>query len=255
LIAEARVLVTPDTTTFRALLTAELASATKAPIPVNVTPVVTRGASSSALAGAAAAQTAANKQITASSTAAAAAQARLAKADDIVAVGARRAAAAANEVAAAQITLRAAINATTTTFSAYGKALETTDLLLIKQTRDAYAAAKANEALALSNLQAARTEQIKNNELAKGAGLQTLRLQQASKGAASAALSFIGLRGATLAAGGAFLTGAAAIIAFGRALGTAAQLETSLNVFQATTDATADQMERIREVSIGLGRD
>lgn len=77
----------------------------------------------------------------------------------------------------------------------------------------------------------------------------------AARGAGSAGLSFLGVRGATLAANSAFLAGAAAIAIFAKALSGAAKLETELNVFRLTAGATADEMERVRKVAIQLGAD
>lgn len=77
----------------------------------------------------------------------------------------------------------------------------------------------------------------------------------AARGAGSAGLSFLGVRGATLAANSAFLAGAAAIAIFAKSLSSAAKLETELNVFRLTAGATATEMERVQEVALQLGRD
>ena len=92
-------------------------------------------------------------------------------------------------------------------------------------------------------------------QAAEAAARQARNLGSLSRGAASATLSFVGLRGATLAAGGAFLAGAAGVVAFGKALASAAKFQTSLNVFAATAGATADQMQRVEDVAKDLGAD
>ena len=168
LIAEARVLVTPDTTKFRPLLIAELATATKGiVVPVQVAPVVT---------------------------------------------GAATAAAATSGLANAAVAAGA--------------------------TADA--------------IEGAKTALDRVDNSAKNAGRS---LAQAGRGAGAAGLSFLGLRGATLAAGGAFLTGAASIAVLGKSIQSFSQLQTELNVFETTADATAGQMERIGELARELGRD
>lgn len=78
---------------------------------------------------------------------------------------------------------------------------------------------------------------------------------QASKGALSTSLSFLGVRGATLAASASFLVGAAAIAVFAKAIGATANFEEQLNVFRATASATADEMDRVRESARALGAD
>lgn len=77
----------------------------------------------------------------------------------------------------------------------------------------------------------------------------------AARGAASSGLSLLGIRGATLAANAGFLAGAAAFAIFAKSVGSAAKLETELNVFRLTADATATEMERVRQVAIQLGAD
>lgn len=76
-----------------------------------------------------------------------------------------------------------------------------------------------------------------------------------ARGAGASALSLFGLRGATLAASGAFLAGTAAVVAFGKSLQSAAELETQLNVFRVNAGATADEMARVSEEARQLGRD
>lgn len=67
--------------------------------------------------------------------------------------------------------------------------------------------------------------------------------------------TLFGLRGAALSAEGAFLAAAAGVIAVTKALQASAQFESQLNVFAVTAGATADEMERVRDVSSALGKD
>jgi TP901 family phage tail tape measure protein len=171
LIAEARVLVRPDTTAFRAELVRELAVATRGiTAPVQVVPVA----------------------------------------------GAGTAAAAATTLAGAQ-------------------------RRVADETRGAADAAK-NEAAERRAAAAATAE-------------HTRQLNQLQRGAAASALALTGVRGATLAATGPFLAGAAAVTVFAKSIQSSANLEASLNVFAVTAEATADQMDRIRDVAIELGAD
>jgi TP901 family phage tail tape measure protein len=171
-LAEARILVRPDTSRFRAELEAELAAVTKNPIRIPVVPVVAGGIAAA----------------TAETVAFTSAQA--------------------------------------------GAAAET----------QAVAAALEQEAIAATKATAAQSAHARST-----AGL--------ARGAGASALTLFGLRGATLAASGAFLAGTAAVVAFSKSLQSAAQLETELNVFRVTAGATADEMDRVSASAKQLGRD
>lgn len=106
----------------------------------------------------------------------------------------------------------------------------------------ATAAAMEKEAVAATQLAGAQKAAS-----ASAAGL--------ARGAGASALTLFGLRGATLAASGAFLAGTAAVVAFSKSLQSAAALETELNVFKVTAGATADEMERVSVAAKALGRD
>jgi TP901 family phage tail tape measure protein len=80
-------------------------------------------------------------------------------------------------------------------------------------------------------------------------------MRQVQSAAFASAAGLTGLRGAVLTAGAAFLGATVAFQAFGRAVQSAAQLESDLNVFAVTAGATADQMVRVREEARALGRD
>ena len=171
-LAEARILVRPDTSRFRAELEAQLANATKKPIRVPVVPVV---------AGSIGGATAQTNAFTAAQSQAAA------------------------------------------------------------QTQ-AVAAAIEKETIDLTRLTGAQAVHNK-------------QLSQLGRGAGSAGLTLFGLRGATLAASGAFLAGTAAVAAFSKSVQSAAKLQTELNVFRVTAAATADEMRRAAEEAQRLGQD
>jgi TP901 family phage tail tape measure protein len=168
LIAEARVLITPDTTAFRTQLIAQTTAAAKGvTVPVQVTPVATTG---TGLAGQ---------------------QAALRGVND--------------------------------------------------ETRKG-----AEEAKRL-----AQTER----EAAKEAAEHARQLRGLGKGAGSAALSLVGLRGATLASTAPFLAGAAAAVSFAKAVGLASEFQKQLAVLQATSGATATELEAVSEAAKQLGAD
>lgn len=89
----------------------------------------------------------------------------------------------------------------------------------------------------------------------KGDTARNRSQKTAGRGAASALLSLLGLRGATLASSAAFLVGAASAALFTKSIADFAKFEQELNVFQATTAATAEQMERVGHVAHQLGAD
>lgn len=116
-------------------------------------------------------------------------------------------------------------------------------------TAEALGVAYRTEARSL--LQLAEAELLQ----AKAAQVSSRSTSQAARGAAATAASFAGLRGATLAATGPFIAASVAVTVLGKALGAGANLEEQLNVFAATTGATADQMKRVSDAAVALGRD
>jgi TP901 family phage tail tape measure protein len=123
-------------------------------------------------------------------------------------------------------------------------------------------AQKRNAAATLTFVEAKRAEiaarqtaLANQGEFIRSGQKEATNQKNIGRGLIATALSFLGLRGATLAAGGAFLAGAAAAATFAKAVGSAAALEQELNVFQATSDATADEMERVQETARQLGAD
>ena len=105
------------------------------------------------------------------------------------------------------------------------------------------------ELVAREALVAAQAAQIKAE--AKAASSQAF----VRRGALATALSFLKVRGATLAANQQFLLGAAAVAVFAKSVALAADLEQNLNVFKETAGATADEMERVGAAARQLGAD
>lgn len=121
---------------------------------------------------------------------------------------------------------------------------KTSGVVIDQETRDLHENTIAREA----NIKTRRDE-LRAAE--RGAG----RRAQGLRGAGATGLTFAGLRGATLAAGGPFLAGAAGVAIVAKSIQAAANLEKELNVLRITARATASQMEAVRERSIELGRD
>ena len=91
--------------------------------------------------------------------------------------------------------------------------------------------------------------------LVQEANADATRTSQALRGAGATGATFLGLRGAVLSSSAPFLLATAAAIGFAKTIGTASQLEQSLNVFQATAGATAAQMELVSRNAKTLGAD
>ena len=114
----------------------------------------------------------------------------------------------------------------------------------------------AQENEATQKLIVAQKEAIATRRQALKGDTAAARTQKTvGRGIASSALSLLGVRGAVLAASGAFLVGAAAAGVFTKAVKEFTSLETELNVFQATTAATAEQMKEVAKVAHDLGAD
>lgn len=254
--AEARILVRPDTSGFRAELEAALKAATK-PITIPVVPVVAQG-KVSGVAAAAQAAAAGQQEVAAAAQAAGAATqtaasstVRLTAAQTAAAVAAQKYAfsqsevvGASSAVAAAQVTLTRSTAAVAAAEKAVSIALRENNAALIANTQETLANAAAQQLRAKSSLAEARAD-----------AARAASLNQLGRGAGGAGLQLFGLRGATLAASGAFLAGTAAIIGFSKAVKSAAALETELNVFRVTAGATAEEMERVAAAARSLGRD
>jgi TP901 family phage tail tape measure protein len=115
---------------------------------------------------------------------------------------------------------------------------------LVKKTGAAVSSAEASVETAIAD----RTASAAAKERAASEALL-------ARGIGATGLSALGARGATLAASGEFLIGAAAATAFFKSVQLAAGLEEQLNVFKETAGATADEMERVSEAAKDLGAD
>lgn len=255
LLGEARVLIRPDTTAFRAELeTAVLTAAKGVVVPVQVTAVTSAKGSTAAAAAVAASTeelnaalmqqgveqervTKSSRSLTAAENAQAVAAKKLALADTEVAT-------AATEVSAAQTQATRSVAATAAAERAVTLARRTGNVELIRSTELLAAQAATLEAEKIAALDAARAEAV-----------HAASLRQVSTAGIASGASLLGLRGAVLTAGAAFLGATVAIQAAIRAISQAAELEKQLNVFRVTAGATADEMKRVGETAKQLGSD
>ena len=122
-----------------------------------------------------------------------------------------------NELVAAEAELRKALVV----------AGKTSGVVIDQETRDLHENTIARE----RNI-AARRDELRAAE--RGTG----RRAGALRGAGATGLTFAGLRGATLAAGGPFLAGAAAVAVVAKSIQGAAELEKTLNILCVTSRAT-----------------
>ncbi|MGH8702854.1 MAG: phage tail tape measure protein, partial [Burkholderiales bacterium] len=112
------------------------------------------------------------------------------------------------------------------------------------------------EAEARKRLQAATVASNKALREQSSAQTSASRSQaQLRRGGLATSLSFLGIRGATLAASASFLAGAAAITIFAKALQSASKFTDALNVFRATTAATRQELEQVAAAARALGAD
>lgn len=124
------------------------------------------------------------------------------------------------------------------------------------KARDLGLASLAEENGLLLNQIAERKELIalQRAEL-KGEGVAARQRKTSIRGIGATILSNLGLRGATLAATGSFLVGAAAATVFTKSLKSFADFEAELNTFKAVAGATNDQMKEVSETAEELGAD
>ena len=127
---------------------------------------------------------------------------------------------------------------------------------LAEDARQAGVRSIEQEATALTGTNASlKDERIESLRSTDALNKNTRARTDVKRAAQSQLLTFAGLRGAALSAESAFLFAAAGTIAFVKAVQSAAALQTELNTFQATAGATADQMKRVSETALQLGRD
>ena len=172
------------------------------------------------------------------------AQAATIKTEAALAAVSEAGAAATTKLATAQLQATAAGVAFRRARVADTLALQTENVALQEAAASNLALAEAEVARTIATVQATRATEV-----------SAARNAFAARGAAATALTFAGLRGAVLAANAAFLAGAAAILALGKAIGAAAAFEQELNVLQATARATAEQMREVSDVARQLGAD
>jgi TP901 family phage tail tape measure protein len=116
-------------------------------------------------------------------------------------------------------------------------------------------AIQADTAALLENITARQGDIVAQREqLAKTSALRS-KAKTAGRGGIATALAAVGARGATLAAGGEFLAGAAAVAITAKAISSAADLQKQLNILRVVSRATAEEMEQVRVASLELGRD
>ena len=285
-LAEARVVIRPDTTRFRAELQTQLLAATKGvvvPVQAQVTSVgagAQAAIASQAALGTAVSQTSealalqnlllgrgaalldveaiaaqedaaaqaalgAQRERTAQTTRSlAAVQAAAANSSRLLALAQAEVVGAASEVGAAQIVLTRSTAAVSAAEKELTIALRAKNIALIDAASQSVRLAEAQRAEAITALAAARAQEQ------HGRSLGAVGTAAAASGA-----SMLGLRGAVLTAGAAFLGATVAFQALARSVGLASQLETELNVFRVTAGATADEMERVSDTAKALGRD
>lgn len=148
------------------------------------------------------------------------------------------------KLASQALEFSAATRAVVAAQAAFDKALLTTDATLKTETADLLLNARAARENALATLQASRAQTV-----------HAATTGQATKGIVASGAGLLGLRGAVLAASGPFLAAAVAVTALGKSLTTFGDLEETLNVFRASTHATAEQMRDVSEAAKDLGND
>lgn len=235
-LAEAQVLIAPNTVGFAAALRAQLAKAVAEVGPV-VIPVTTAGVATGGVSAALKEETAALQTVGAEQTQVGTSASTLARAQAAAALAAQKlafseeeVAGAASAVSAAQVTLTRSTAAVAAAQKAVGAAVLANNAELISATNRTLALAEAQAVEAEAALTAARAQ-------AKHA----VSLSQLGRGAGATGLSFLGLRGATLAASGAFLAGAASVVIAAKSIGAASdqteQLNKSVEVFAGSAPA------------------
>ncbi len=221
-----------------------------------------------AAAGAAAAETQATKTVAARGAATAAISREAAAANQLASVTIRLAnfeevgARATGDLATARARMRAIDALVADGKKALALAITAENEVLATNAAEAIFDAEAKQKQAAADLVAAEAANVNTAALsqqsaaaARNAAAQASRSAAIEKGVGATLLATIGARGATLAASSEFLIGAAAATAFVKSLQSFADVEQTLNVFQATTGATADQMERTSQVAKQLGND
>jgi hypothetical protein len=250
-LAEANVLIRPDTTKFRATLLAELEAATKG-VVVPVTVVATEGSVRAARTTAAATQTvtaAKQKQAVADQVATRAAV-DLANAQGLAATASAKLAAieeadalAVNELAAAKAKLRASEAAVVAARRASTAATALENAELKANAAATLAAAEGELATARAAAEAAVAHARNAKEIAGEAAAHHALLS----GARAAGASLTGLRGATLATSGAFLAGAVSVKLLEESIHEASREEEAAARSNKVFGESAEELDRTAE--------
>jgi TP901 family phage tail tape measure protein len=250
-IAEAQVLIRPNTTAFRADLEAQLLAATRGvsvsvPVAVGVQSAATNAVTQSVAQQSAALQTlgAQTRKTTAEKQAFIRAETAAAAASEKLALAQAPVINAISAVSAAQVTATRSSAAAVAAQEAHDLAVRSGNAALIAATSETRALAVTQEQEAITALAAARAQST-----------HAASLGQVGKAGVASGASLLGLRGAVLTAGAAFLGATVGLQAFFRAVGLSRDLNRSLSVFKVTAGATADEMERVSATAKELGRD
>jgi len=114
----------------------------------------------------------------------------------------------------------------------------------------------ARQAVILQAATVATQQKAGADRVAAGAARDHAVAQsQVGKAAVASTAGMLGLRGAVLTAGTAFIAATVGFQALGKAIGSTIDFERELNVFKVTAGATADEMKRVSDVARELGRD
>lgn len=183
---------------------------------------------------------------------------RLVKAETAGALMTTKFASARSVLLAKTAVLEAAENLHTAAVKAEAKAEATTSAAVRKRLSAEVAATKALQdkaAAEVRNAQAAYDSALANKQAGAAAAQRASSERLAARGGVATILQRLGARGATLAASGEFLAGAAVVTAIGKSVDLAADLEQELNVFNVAAEATAGQMVLVSEKAKQLGQD
>ena len=270
-LAEAKVLIRPDTTTFRRELLTQIQAAVASvqkTVPSIKIPVVASAASAQATQQltnetkkAAAAQqvlgakteelTVAQRRQVSQAGALRRSEALLASANQQQATLTLSQVTATSAVAKARADLSAATAVTRTATRANEAAMISENKAAVASTEAFLRNAQAREAAALATYQ----QTAASEQAARSAARQEGRRELAARGAGSVGLTALGARGATLAASGQFLAGAAIAVGVQQSIKLAANFEKQLNVLRATSGATGEELNAVAAEARALGRD
>jgi hypothetical protein len=257
-LAEAQVLIRPDTTKFRAELLAELEAQTKGIIiPIKVAPASTAIRETRRVTAATEQATVATQRKAAVDAVATKQQVDLTNAQRLGTVAAEKLAAveqadllAVTQVAGAKARLRAAEAAVTAARKASSAALAVQNSELEANVAATLASAEAEVVAA----RAAAAEAVAHAKSSKEIATHAAAEHALAKGAGATGLSLLGARGATLAASSAFLAGAAAVTILEKSIHEASAEQESAIRTEKVFGESAHQVEKdARGMAEGFG--